>query len=231
MRKVLILILVVVVVILVGLGIVFREQLAPMWSWASRWLEYWGVDLDLFARLSPTIVLVTGAMVELAVVVILNRHSRLFDREREALKAFHQEELELIRRELELAVKAREMTEARLRLRESLVREERAFLLLQLETTQRTTGLSSRLFVSIDPPQLSSGQVESLDQILNRLERIETADQAMGLEQSVPEVEKKQRAYDLLRLANLHYYLPTGCWTCCRRITWYISTGVWHTWL
>jgi tetratricopeptide (TPR) repeat protein len=157
--------------------------------------------------LMPPIVLIVGALVELVVAFVLNRHGRLFDREREDLRTLHREEMDLVRRELELAVKGREMTEARLRLRESLVREERAFLLLQLEMAQRATRLSNELFIPLDPPQLSSEQVEALDQILNRLERIETADQAMGLEQVLPETERKQRAYDLLRLGNIHYYL------------------------
>ena len=202
------LILIAVVVILGGLSIVFQDQLAPTWQWASAWLEYWGVDLGL-VRLSPAIVLAAAAIVELVVAVVLNRHGSLFDREREALKALHREELGVIRRELELAVKAREMAEARLRLRESLVREERAFLLLQLETATSSAGLSPDPFVSLDPPRLSPDHMESLDQILNRLERIETADQAMGLEQVVPETEKKQRTQDLLRLGNIHHYLRT----------------------
>ena len=160
-------------------------------------------DLRLFL---PALVLILIALAEVILGFVFRQRNRVFESERNAASALHQQEVDLLARQIALLQEEKEQLGTQLRVRNEMVQQERSLLLARLERLQRDAGIVLGLMVPSHIPSLSSRSTSNIEQVLNRLERIELTMDAARPDADEPGSEAAlSRAADWLRLGNAYY--------------------------
>jgi tetratricopeptide (TPR) repeat protein len=201
-----------------------------LWPWVRVWLPYSGlleawiryltVDLDI-GRWGPVVTLLLVGLIELVWALNLGRTSDSFDRRWDRLERVHAKETEVLNQEIALLKDERRALRAELKLREDLIREEKARLWALFEDLQRTSDLPyHRASSSLDfgqtilvskslapsAPELSPATRNEWRQIVSQLERIEMIG-SVTARKGQSAMQMQQHADELLRLGNACYQL------------------------